>query len=72
MVARTNEYVKEKNTTFSAKFHVALLKYFRNYLLSNMLIYTKLYNSIPKVLLYSEVFFYKRIVLKVGFRCAFY
>ena len=37
--------------TFSAKFHAVLLKYNRDSLL--------LYNNIPKVLLYREVFLQK-------------
>ena len=37
-VACTNKYAKEKDSTFSAKFHAVLLKHNRDYLLSNTLI----------------------------------
>ena len=39
LAARTNEYAKEKNIMFSAKFHAVLLKCNRDYSLSNTLIY---------------------------------
>ena len=69
-MACANEYAKEekeKNMMFSAKFHVVLIKYNRDYLLSNTLIIT-IYQWFCCIV----SFVYKRIVLKVGFRCAFY
>jgi len=63
----TNEYVKEKeekekNTTFSAKCHKALLKYKRDYYLISCL-----YNHIPELFYIARLFFLK-LLLKVGFR----
>jgi len=66
-----NEYAKEKEEeekmTLSTKCHKALLKHKRDYLLNNILL-----NKIYQRLFYITRLFFPKLLLKVGFRQAFY